>query len=131
MSAAGGSSSFDKWFDGLAIGLSTACLLHCLALPLLIALIPAWSSWLDLPESFHLWMLLGAFPVSTVVLWFASDGLRKGRLPFALGMAGLGLMTAGATFEDWAAEAAFTSLGAVSLASAHILNWRRRAHCHR
>lgn len=130
MSPADGSPRAGNWFDGIAIGISMACMVHCLILPLIVALMPAWSRWLDVPESFHLLVLLSAVPLSTMVLWRASCRLTRGRLPFALGMAGLGLMGAGVAIEGWSIEPAVTTVGALSLAAAHLINWRRRAHCH-
>jgi hypothetical protein len=44
-------------FDAVAIFASGLCLVHCLALPALLLLIPAWTAWLAVPEGYHLWML--------------------------------------------------------------------------
>jgi len=114
--------------DGLAIGVSAACMVHCLALPALIALLPAWSAWLDVPEEFHLWVLLFALPFSLAVLVRAA-GKRLWYAPLWLGIAGLAVMALGLAFHDSAAEPVITSLGAVMLAGGHIMNWRRRCGC--
>ena len=55
--------------DGMAIAGSALCLIHCLALPLIIAWLPALSDWLSWPESVHLWILLAALPLSFFALW--------------------------------------------------------------
>ncbi|CAM8644129.1 MULTISPECIES: MerC domain-containing protein [Sphingobium] len=111
--------------DGLAVCASSLCTLHCLALPLLFALLPAVASRVDPGESFHLVMLALAAPTSLFAL---ARGWRRHRarslLPF--GVAGLGLMAMGALAAKGAiAEAAWTVAGSTLLAGAHILNWRR------
>lgn len=114
--------------DSLAIGVSFACLIHCLALPVAIALLPAWSAWLHVPESFHLWVFAFALPFSVGVLIKAARGrFRFG--PLWLGAAGLCVMGLGLLVSDPVLEAIVTSSGALLLASAHVLNWRRRSLC--
>lgn len=116
------------WLDRAAVGASVLCLIHCAGLPLLLAAIPALSRVFAIPEQFHLWMLLFAIPTSAAAL---VAGLRRHRQsgPLALGGAGLALMTA-ALFAG-TAETAMTIVGSLSLAGAHILNWRRRRRPHR
>ena len=118
-----------NWLDGLAISLSAACVVHCLALPVLFALLPALSEWLDLPESVHLWLLLGALPVSLFMLGSASLRDRRGSAAFLIGLGGLTLMGSGLLAGSEAMETALTLAGASLLAFAHIRNWRRRATC--
>ena len=118
-----------NWLDGLAISLSAACAIHCLALPLAIALMPAWSRWLDLPEELHFWLLLVAFPLSTAVLFAATRSNHRAWLGFCAGMVGLCLMFSGLFAENETAETFLTLAGALMLAGAHAANWRRRAHC--
>lgn len=122
-------SQITNSLDGLAITVSTVCLVHCLALPVLFALLPAWSSWLDLPETVHLWMLLIALPLSSFVLWRARLHSPRGWQVVWLGAAGLSGMTAGLFVEGQSLETLVTSIGAAMLAGAHIINWRRRVHC--
>lgn len=123
------SRKVSDWLDGLAVSVSTACLIHCLALPALLALLPAWSRWLDLPEAVHLWLLLAALPLSSLVLWRAARQSARAWPSFWLGVAGLSGMTAGLLVEGPSLETIVTSIGAALLASAHLINWRRRAHC--
>ncbi len=115
-----------KWFDGLAVGASALCLLHCLALPLLIAALPAVAGRLDLGEGFHLGVLAFAVPTSAFAL---IEGWRRHRgvAPLFAGVAGLVLLSAGLAFEDWAAvETGVTVAGSLLLAGAHVANWRGR-----
>lgn len=111
--------------DGIAIGVSFTCMVHCLALPALVALLPAWSAWLDVPEAFHVWVLAFALPFSLAVLLRASRG-RWWFGPLWLGIGGLALMGLGLALRDPLIEPIVTSLGAVLLAAGHLVNWRLR-----
>ncbi len=115
-----------SWFDGLAVGASVICLIHCLALPIVIAALPALAARLDLGEGFHLAVLAFALPVSAVAL---GEGWRRhrGLTPLFVGAAGLVLLAAGLAFEEWVAvETGVTVAGSLLLAGAHVANWRGR-----
>jgi hypothetical protein len=120
--------SRNGWLDGFALCASSLCTLHCLGLPLLFAILPAVASRIDPGESFHIIMLALAIPTSLFAL---VEGWRRHRtiaLPL-IGVAGLTLMAIGALIASSpVAEAAWTIIGSLMLASAHIANWRRRAH---
>jgi hypothetical protein len=126
-------SSRARLFDVMGVGLSFACLVHCLALPLLLLLAPALSAWLSLPEAFHAAILLLAAPAALAAM---SAGWRRHRRagPALLAAGGLGLLVLGlAGHEGWlgtldpeAADRWFTSIGAIGLAAAHLANWRLR-----
>ncbi|WP_137870270.1 MerC domain-containing protein [Sphingopyxis sp. 2PD] len=119
--------------DLLGITLSLTCLIHCLALPLLILLAPALGTWIAMPEWVHAAILMLALPAATIAM---KDGWRRHgqALPVLLAGAGLGLLAAGlAAHEGWlaladpeTADRLLTSLGAITLATAHVLNWRWR-----
>jgi hypothetical protein len=110
--------------DSLAIGASTLCLVHCLALPALLILAPALAAYLAIPEEFHLLALIVAVPTSLIAL---STGYRRHgqRWPGAIIVPGLLLMLLGlvAASTIWA-ETAFTVTGAILLAVGHAINWR-------
>lgn len=113
------------WLDGFALCASSLCTLHCLGLPLLFALLPAFASRIDPGESFHLVMLALAAPTSLFAL---VQGKRRhgGLAPLLPGIAGLALMSIGALAAHGAlAETLWTVAGSLLLAGAHILNWRR------
>ncbi len=115
-----------KWFDGFAVSASALCLVHCLALPLLIAALPAIANRIDPGEGFHLIVLLFAIPTSGFAL---VEGWRRhrGLAPLFVGSAGLTLMAAGLMFENWVAvETGVTVAGSLLLAGAHVANWQRR-----
>ncbi|PHQ63845.1 MAG: MerC mercury resistance protein [Sphingobium sp.] len=114
-----------KWLDGFALCASSLCTLHCLGLPLLLAILPAFASRIDPGESFHLIMLAMAVPTSLFAL-IAGRRRGGGGAPLGLGLLGLLLMAIGAFAVRGAwAEAAWTVSGSAALATAHILNWRR------
>jgi hypothetical protein len=120
-----------RFADMLGIGLSLTCLIHCLALPLLILFAPALGTWIAMPEWVHAAILMLALPAATLAM---KDGWRRHRrvMPLALAAAGVGLLAAGlAAHEGWAAltdpetsDRLLTSIGALTLVLAHLLNWR-------
>lgn len=117
-------------WDGIAIGLSATCLVHCLALPLAVALLPAWSAWLGLPHGTEMWILIAAAPISLLVLTSAwRDRHPGGGQALGIGLTGLLVMACASALEGSAAEPFVTSAGALLLATAHGLSWRRRTRC--
>lgn len=109
--------------DIAAIGLSSLCLVHCLALPLAAGLLPLVGVWADAPWV-HWAFALTAAPVS---LWALTR--RPAALPLALGLGGLLLLFAGAAeFPSHETETATTVAGGLIVALAHVLNWRRIPH---
>lgn len=121
--------------DLTGMALSFTCLIHCLALPLLLLLAPALSRWIALPEGIHAAILLLALPAAAIAM---RDGWRQHRrlAPALLAAAGLGLLALGlSAHEAWiavanpeAADRLLTSVGALALAAAHLVNWRWRHH---
>jgi len=116
--------------DQAAICLSAACLAHCLLVPVLLVVAP----WLSLgvlgEEWFHLTMIVLIIPLSLVAFRL---GLRQHghRRVFALGMAGLALITLAAVLEatHWVSHtwaAVVTSAGGVLLIVAHWRNLKPR-----
>ncbi|MCI4589098.1 MerC domain-containing protein [Sphingobium sp. BYY-5] len=123
--AAQGVAGPNRWLDGFALCASSLCTLHCLGLPLLFALLPAFASRIDPGESFHIVMLALAIPTSLFALVQGQRAHRSG-LPLILGLSGLLLMGIGAVLVEGAwREAIWTIAGSALLALAHIFNWRR------
>ncbi len=115
--------------DKAALVGSCACLAHCLALPLLIAALPALSSVLTLPESVHLWVLAFAAPAAALAL-VAGHARHRALGPLLVGVVGLSLLAAGALLlEEGRMETVVTVAGSLALASAHVANWRLRHRC--
>lgn len=111
-------------WDASAVGLSSLCLIHCLALPLVAAASPALAAWAG-AEWAHGLLVAIAAPLSALALW------RRGQTPAVVlvAFAGVALLALGA-FGPWhEAETPITVAGSLILAGAHILNWRGR-HAH-
>jgi hypothetical protein len=111
------------WLDGAAASVSLLCLVHCLALPLLIAALPALSQVLAVPEGFHRGVALLALPASAVALL---SGFRRHRSGRAMVLAAVGLGAIGwAAFwaESASAELLGTVFGSVLVSAAHVVNW--------
>ncbi len=117
-------------FDASAIALSTLCLIHCLALPLLAAALPLFGAWAK-DEWVHVVFVAIAAPLTGLALWRAH---QHHRLPVALrllaaaGLAGLLAGAFGWPREAW--ETPITVAGSLALASAHVWNWTRHHHRH-
>ena len=118
--------------DAIGIGLSGLCLVHCLALPVLLSLAPA-LTWAE-----QEWVHLGLAIMALLVTVNALRSWPRDTLGMAMrGLAalGLGLLFFGALAEiSELAERGVTVFGACLLASAHGLSWflasRRGAHRH-
>lgn len=114
------------FFDASAITLSTLCLIHCLALPLLAAALPLVGVWSD-DEWVHVVFAGIALPLTGYALWRAH---RQRRLPASLrvlavlGLSGLLAGALGWPREAW--ETPITVAGSLMLAGAHLWNWSRR-----
>lgn len=116
----------NDWMESAAVGASLLCLAHCLALPLIIAALPALSNVLAIPETFHLWVLGFAVPASGAAL-VAGRARHGARWPLALGALGLILLAVGAIlFGSMPAETPTTVAGSLLLVTAHLCNWRLR-----
>lgn len=113
-----------SWLDGLAIGAAAACLIHCLALPVIFALLPALSALLPSPESIHAVAIIFALPVSGGALL---AGFRAHHLitPLILGGCGLAALASALLLApEGQMETLITVAGSLMIAAAHILNWR-------
>jgi hypothetical protein len=112
--------------DKTAIGLSLLCAIHCLALPVLVVLAPALGSMAIADESFHLWVVAVAIPVSAYALLL---GCRKHRhlSVLATGIIGLTVLgvaaLAGHDLVGESGERALTLLGAFIIAWSHVRNY--------
>ena len=116
--------------EGIAVGATIACLAHCLALPLLFALVPVLSSVLPVPEHFHIIALALAIPATAGALF---AGYRRHRLagPLIAGTIGLSLLALAAIhWGETPLEMPITVLGSIAIAIAHLANWRFRRASH-
>ncbi len=120
------------WLDSAAIALSGLCLLHCLALPLVVGVLPALLPFVD--GHLHAQMLLIVVPLSVVAIAIGYARHRSTRVVIGA-TTGLLLLIIGATLAHDAlgivADRAFTISGAIVLAVAHFYNglYSRRHGC--
>ena len=106
--------------DRIAIGLSGACLVHCLATAVLLALVSAAGSALGDPliheAGLGLAMVLGGIALGRGIL---DHGYM---MPSAVGAVGLGVMAGALTLPHDGGEAIYSVIGVGILALGHQLN---------
>jgi len=120
-----------NWLDSTAVVLSALCLVHCLALPLIVIGVPFLAQFAE--GHLHLQMLVVVLPLSSLALGIGVQRHRNQRILFA-GIAGMLLLIIGATVAHTqlglTADRAFTICGSLTLATAHYFNSiRARAAC--
>ena len=111
------------WLDGAAVGLSGLCLLHCLALPFVVGVLPMLMPFAE--SHLHAQMLYFAVPLSVVAVGIGFARHRSPRVVIAAA-AGLTLLIVGATVAHGSlgivADRLFTVSGSLILAAAHLWN---------
>jgi hypothetical protein len=124
-----------RHFDQIAIALSALCIVHCLAVPVLVAVLPILAISVGSGSHFHELMLWLVVPTS--VLGFALGFRVHGRVwILVLGAAGMLGLAAAALWGHSAWNEAFEIVVSVAasllLGAAHWLNFRevRRLHRH-
>lgn len=124
-----------KYFDRIAITLSAVCLVHCLAVPVLVAVLPIAALSFGSDGHFHALMLWFVVPTSTAgfLLGFRVHGRRDVVGAGAAGVLVLALAALwGHASWDPSVEVAVSVAGSITLAIAHFRNFRevRRLHVH-
>lgn len=117
--------------DGVGATASLACLVHCLALPVLAMLLPGIASLAARSELFHLIAPVLIAPAA-VAAFRAGYRQHGGRGPALLGASGIGLLLIALhpRLIGWQ-ETLSTVAGSLALVTAHLLNWRLRRHAGR
>jgi hypothetical protein len=119
--------------DQFGMTISALCLIHCLLLPVAAALTPLVARSLALPEWVHLALLSAALPIAIAALGAGWRQHRRSGIA-VVGLLGLALLGGGiAAHEGWLGgtdgawlDPVLTSIGALLLGGAHLLNWRLR-----
>lgn len=115
------------WLDGTAVVLSALCLVHCLALPLVVAGVPFLAQFAD--THLHYQVLVIVVPLSVVALALGFRRHRDSRI-LAGGALGMLLLIIGATVAHTElgllADRLFTIAGSLILATAHFFNSYRK-----
>ena len=116
-----------SYTDSLAIGLSALCLIHCLASPVLLILLPSLTALQLDNEAFHGWLLLAVIPTSLFSLLM---GCKKHKFHQVLliGFFGLVFLVLAVLVEGFdngeLLEKVFTVIGSCIVALGHFLNFR-------
>ncbi|HMO74006.1 MAG TPA: MerC domain-containing protein [Sphingopyxis sp.] len=112
--------------EGAAISASFLCLLHCLALPLLLLALPAVAGAFLRSEMFHYAAVALVAPAAALAFWL---GFRRHCAvhPALFGAAGVAclLLALLPSWEEFAADA-ITVAGSLLLVGGHMTNWRLR-----
>ncbi len=112
--------------DKLAISLSLLCTFHCLALPVLLALLPSMAVLQLDNEAFHLWMVAAVLPSSVYALSLGCKKHKRYQLLF-WGAIGLTLMILALVLGEEqigeAGEKILTVLGGGFIAVGHWFNF--------
>ena len=122
------------YLDRIGVFLSATCLLHCLALPVLLTIAPITQTGLLDEQTFHLVLLWFILPVSLIALGI---GCRQHKdLPILLlGGTGLSLLLfaglVGHSILTPTAERGVTIVAGLILAAAHLRNFKicRATNC--
>ncbi len=114
------------FWDRAGIWLSSLCALHCVVMPILLAMLPLWSN-LDVAHDWlHPVFAVLLIPVTLFALWGAQRAQRPRFIALLLG-AGL-VLVLGALFlpheAGSLAETATTLVGSSLLIAGHVSNWR-------
>lgn len=127
--------ALSRHFDQIAIALSALCIVHCLAVPVLVAVLPVLAITVGAGSHFHELMLWLVVPTSVIGF---SLGYRVHRRIgiVALGALGVAGLAAAALWghDAWnaALETAVSVIASLLLGAAHWVNFRdvRRLHRH-
>lgn len=123
------SSGRSEVLDQVAVALSGLCLVHCLALPLAIAVLPFLGQFSD--DHLHAQMLIMVIPVSVIALGLGFRRHRHLGIVIA-GVAALGVVTVGGTVAHTQyglfTDRLLTIVGSLALAVTHYRNFRLSRH---
>ncbi len=114
--------------ESAALSASALCLIHCLALPVLLMAVPGMIGLFVESEAFHYVALALVLPTALAAFWI---GYRRHRVagPALLGAAGAGFLAiALAPSASEISETWLTVAGSLLLIAGHAMNWRLRAH---
>ena len=101
--------------------LSVACAIHCLAMPLLVAVLPLIGLGFLANERAELFLILGAIGLAVGSLAWGIRNHRSWRALLILIVA-LAFIATARTAVESTFEVVFYSIGAILLASAHLVN---------
>lgn len=122
-----------RHFDQIAIALSAICLVHCLAVPVLVAVLPVAAVAFGEDQHFHGLMLWLVIPTSVAGFGMGYRVHRRAGI-VALGAAGVVVLVLAAIYghEVWRPdlEVVVSVFGSLFLGGAHWMNFRAVRRCH-
>jgi len=120
-----------KITDKLSISLSLLCAFHCLAVPVMLALLPSMAALQLDNEAFHYWIILAVIPASIYALTMGCKRHKHLRL-LVVGGTGLALLVLavmlGEEIVGEYGEKTLTVIGASLVAAGHFGNFRLCRH---
>jgi len=127
--------TLSSYTNNLAIGLSAFCVIHCLASPLLLVLLPSLTALQLDNEAFHSWLLMGVIPTSLFSLMMGCKQHQFYRV-ILIGVIGLVFLVSAVLVEGFEngelLEKVLTIVGAGIVAFGHYMNFRlcrKHTHC--
>lgn len=120
-------STLQPLADKAAIGLSLLCVLHCLALPVLLVMLPSLAGLGLDDEQFHTWLVVVVIPLSAFALTLGCAKHRNMSILYT-GLAGLVVLCIapllGHDMLGETGERVLTLVGAGLIALSHVRNFR-------
>ncbi|PKP99798.1 MAG: MerC mercury resistance protein [Alphaproteobacteria bacterium HGW-Alphaproteobacteria-13] len=114
--------------EGVALSTSLLCLVHCLALPVLLLLLPGVIGLFARSEAFH-YVALALVVPAALAAFRLGYRRHRARRPALLGLAGVAcLVIALLPGTTEGSELWFTVAGSLLLVAGHTMNWRLRTH---
>lgn len=110
-----------KVMDNAAVALSMICVLHCLALPIVVVAVPSLLSGVGHSDITHFILFLIALPLSGFAMVYGYRVHKKLRYGIAAAV-GVLVLGGGLMLHGLAYEVYVTLIGAVTLAGAHLGN---------
>lgn len=128
---------FGRWrrslnWDRLGISLSGVCAVHCLALPVLLALLPLWPVAAQVHAWLHALFAIVIIPTTLAAMWY---GYRRHGSTGTLSLLGIGLLVVLAALVvghengGLVSETVITLAGSSLLIFGHWRNWRFTGSC--
>ena len=107
------------------------CMIHCLAFPLLVALLPSIAALPLDKEAFHLWMVIAVIPISLYALTLGCKKHKKKSI-LSFGLLGLVCLVSAVLLGESrigeAGEKILTVIGALLIAFSHYKNFHQCQH---
>lgn len=120
-------------FDRLGLSLSGICIVHCLALPVGLALLPLWPAALHLHEWLHFVFAIVIVPTTAIAMWY---GYRRHGSIGIVSLLGVGLLVVlsalligHSTPVLQVTETMVTLAGSSLLILGHWRNWKYTGSC--